>query len=63
MLIGVDFDNTIVCYDGLFHRVAVEQGLIPQKFPRVKVKCGIICANVGRKMLGPKCRVTFTAIA
>ena len=29
MLIGVDFDNTIVCYDQLFHRVALEQGLIP----------------------------------
>jgi len=33
MLIGVDFDNTIVCYDGLFHRVAVEQGLIPHEVP------------------------------
>ena len=33
MLIGVDFDNTIVCYDGLFHRVAVEQGLIPPEVP------------------------------
>ena len=29
MAIGVDFDNTIVCYDELFHRLAVEQGLIP----------------------------------
>lgn len=29
MLLGVDFDNTIVCYDGVFHRVAVELGLIP----------------------------------
>lgn len=27
-VIGVDFDNTIVCYDGVFHRVAVEEGLI-----------------------------------
>lgn len=31
MLIGVDFDNTIVCYDTLFHRIAVEQSLIPQE--------------------------------
>ncbi len=30
MIIGVDFDNTIVCYDGLFHKLAVEQGLIPR---------------------------------
>ncbi len=29
MIIGVDFDNTIVCYDGLFHKLAVQQGLIP----------------------------------
>src|SRR6516165_7715035 len=29
MLIGIDFDNTIVCYDELFYRVAVEQRLIP----------------------------------
>ena len=29
MLVGIDFDNTIACYDGLFHKVAVEQGLVP----------------------------------
>jgi hypothetical protein len=33
MRIGVDFDNTIVCYDALFHRVAGEQGLIPAGLP------------------------------
>ena len=33
MRIGVDFDNTIVCYDALFHRVALEQGLIPADLP------------------------------
>ena len=33
MIIGVDFDNTIVCYDGLFHKVALEQGLIPLDLP------------------------------
>jgi len=27
--IGVDFDNTIACYDGVFHVAAVERGLIP----------------------------------
>jgi hypothetical protein len=36
MCIGVDFDNTIVCYDELFHRVAVEQGLIPASVPVTK---------------------------
>lgn len=29
MRIGVDFDNTIACYDGAFHAAASERGLIP----------------------------------
>ena len=33
MRIGVDFDNTIVCYDGVFHAAAVERGLIPTDLP------------------------------
>lgn len=36
MLIGVDFDNTIVCYDGLFRRVAVGRGLVPADIPPSK---------------------------
>lgn len=36
MRVGVDFDNTIVCYDGVFHRVAVEQKLVPPDLPRTK---------------------------
>lgn len=36
MRIGVDFDNTIVCYDDLFHTVALERGLIPPDLPRSK---------------------------
>lgn len=27
--IGIDLDNTLVCYDALFHRLACEQELIP----------------------------------
>jgi hypothetical protein len=27
--IGIDFDNTIACYDGVFHQAALERGLIP----------------------------------
>ena len=30
MILGVDFDNTIVSYEGLFHRIAVENGWIPE---------------------------------
>jgi FMN phosphatase YigB (HAD superfamily) len=29
MRVGIDFDNTIVCYDMVFHRAAAERGLIP----------------------------------
>ncbi|MDB5813299.1 MAG: haloacid dehalogenase-like hydrolase [Rhodocyclales bacterium] len=31
MRIGLDFDNTIVSYDALFHKVALEQGVVPQE--------------------------------
>lgn len=37
MLIGIDFDNTLVSYDILFHKVALEQGVIPADIPRNKV--------------------------
>ncbi len=33
MHVGIDFDNTIVCYDRLFHKVCFEAGLIPQEIP------------------------------
>ncbi|MGH6804758.1 MAG: hypothetical protein ACREC3_15545 [Methyloceanibacter sp.] len=35
--IGLDFDNTIVSYDTLFHKVAFEQGLIPADLPQTKL--------------------------
>lgn len=37
MRVGIDFDNTIVSYDALFHRVALEQGLVPPDLPMSKV--------------------------
>lgn len=36
MIVGVDFDNTLVCYDALFHRAALERGLIPPNLPETK---------------------------
>ena len=36
MHVGLDFDNTIACYDRLFYRVAVERGLIPASVPAHK---------------------------
>jgi hypothetical protein len=37
MHIGIDFDNTIVSYDGVFHRVALEQGLVPPTIDPTKL--------------------------
>jgi hypothetical protein len=37
MRIGIDFDNTIVSYDALFHKVALEQDLVPPETPLNKV--------------------------
>jgi len=36
VLIGVDLDNTIVCYDDLLRAVALERGLIPKSLPASK---------------------------
>lgn len=38
MKIGVDFDNTIVRYDEIFFRAALDNALIPELFPRNKTK-------------------------
>ena len=37
MLIGLDFDNTIVSYDALFYKVAVEQAGVPADLPKSKL--------------------------
>ncbi len=37
MILGVDFDNTIVDYDAVFRRVAVEQGLCPPAIEPTKI--------------------------
>jgi hypothetical protein len=50
-VIGVDFDNTIVCYDDLFHRVAVERGLMPASVPAAK---GAVRAHLEERH-GPDC--------
>ena len=36
MKIGIDFDNTIACYDGVFYKAAIDQGLIPVDLPKTK---------------------------
>jgi hypothetical protein len=36
MILGVDFDNTVVRYDKLVHRLARQRGVIPVELPREK---------------------------
>ena len=36
MKIGIDFDNTLVCFDELFYRAAMEKKLIPAFLPTSK---------------------------
>jgi len=47
--IGVDFDNTIVCYDALFYRVCRERGLIPANVPVSKSEVRNYLRRMGRE--------------
>ncbi len=37
-VIGIDFDNTIISYDNLIHKIALEKNLIPPHFTKSKTK-------------------------
>lgn len=46
MRVGLDFDNTIVSYDSLFHKVAVEGGYVPPSLAPTKLAVrDHLCAN------------------
>lgn len=47
--IGIDFDNTIVSYDVLFHKVALEQGVIPSDLPVSKLAVRDYLRKVGQE--------------
>jgi len=47
--IGVDFDNTIVCYDTVFHRTAVEHGLVPSSCGTSKTEVRDFLRACGRE--------------
>jgi hypothetical protein len=49
MHLGLDFDNTIVSYDTLFHRVAREQGFIPDETPVSKNAVRDFLRSAGRE--------------
>ena len=37
-ILGLDFDNTIVCYDGVFQKVAIEEKMVPAEFANSKIQ-------------------------
>ena len=49
LVIGVDFDNTIVCYDALFHKVCRERDLIPPDVPVNKSDVRNFLRRIGRE--------------
>ena len=49
MRIGLDFDNTIVSYDSLFHKVAVEGGHVPADLPVSKLAVRDYLRGIGRE--------------
>lgn len=49
MRIGIDFDNTIVSYDSVFHKVAREGGLIPGDLPVSKLSVRDHLRRTGRE--------------
>jgi hypothetical protein len=36
LTIGIDFDNTLIRYDSLFHKLATKKEFIPEEFPKDK---------------------------
>ncbi len=49
MLVGIDFDNTIVAYGDLFYRAAVERELVPLDAPQTKGAVRDYLRIVGRE--------------
>lgn len=47
MRIGVDFDNTIVCYDNVFFQAALERGVIPPETPPTKLAVREYLRSIG----------------
>ncbi|MFC1815187.1 haloacid dehalogenase-like hydrolase [Thermodesulfobacteriota bacterium] len=47
--IGVDFDNTIICYDEVFQAVALEQGLIHKDLPPGKDSVRNFLRSIGKE--------------
>lgn len=51
MHIGLDFDNTIVSYDALFHKVALEGGWITNEVPVTKLSVREHLRSIGKEFV------------
>ncbi len=49
MIVGIDFDNTLVCYDGVFHKVARERTLVPADIAPTKLAVRDHLRAIGRE--------------
>ena len=49
MILGVDFDNTVVCYDHAFYQGALAKGLIPPSIPQAKNEIRNYLRNTGQE--------------
>jgi len=49
MLLGLDFDNTLIKYDELFYKVAREKGLIKENFIKDKIKIRDFLRSEGKE--------------
>jgi len=47
--IGIDFDNTIICYNGIFHKVALEKKLITQELSSNKMEVRNYLRKIGKE--------------
>lgn len=50
MHIGLDFDNTIVSYDKLFHKIALEKNIIPMDFALDKLAIRDHLRNINQEL-------------
>lgn len=49
MKIGIDFDNTIVNYDGIFHKAAVQKKLVPHSLSPLKHAVRNFLRSIGKE--------------
>ena len=59
-VLGLDFDNTLVRYDELFHKVALNKGLIKGDLPVNKMTIRDYLRKKGKMKNSHYCKVKYT---